>query len=169
MLELGQKIQTEAQSEMEKVQREYFLREQLKAIQRELGERDEQAIEIDEFRQKIEAAQLPEEARKEANRELDRLAKLPTAAAEYGVIRTYLDWLTSLPWSKITPDNLDIQHARAILGRGPLWLAGCQRAHPGIPGVVRNRSGRATAGNCRRPAPRRTPPWTITSGASAKA
>ena len=115
VLELGKKIQSEAQSSMEKVQREYFLREQLKAIQRELGEKDEQAVEIEEFRQKIEAAGLPEEARKEANRELDRLSKLPTAAAEYGVIRTYLDWLTSLPWSRFTPDNLDIQHARAIL------------------------------------------------------
>ncbi|MBL8057623.1 MAG: endopeptidase La [Anaerolineales bacterium] len=115
VLELGKKIQSEAQSSMEKVQREYFLREQLKAIQRELGEKDEQAVEIEEFRQKIEAAGLPDEARTEANRELDRLSKLPTAAAEYGVIRTYLDWLTSLPWSKATPDNLDIPHARTIL------------------------------------------------------
>ncbi len=115
VLELGKKIQSEAQSSMEKVQREYFLREQLKAIQRELGEKDEQAVEVEEFRQKIEAAGMSEEAAKEANRELDRLAKLPTAAAEYGVIRTYLDWLTSLPWSKATPDNLDIRHARSVL------------------------------------------------------
>jgi ATP-dependent Lon protease len=115
VLELGRKIQTEAHSEMEKVQREYFLREQLKAIQKELGEQDEQQIEADELRQKIEAAGMPEEAYKEAKRELDRLVKLPTAAAEYGVIRTYLDWLTSVPWSKITPDNLDIPHARAVL------------------------------------------------------
>jgi ATP-dependent Lon protease len=88
VLELGRKIQTEAHSEMEKVQREYFLREQLKAIQKELGEQDEQAIEAEELREKIEAAGMPEEAYKEAKRELDRLAKLPTAAAEYGVIRT---------------------------------------------------------------------------------
>jgi len=115
VLELGRKIQTEAHSEMEKVQREYFLREQLKAIQKELGEQDEQAIEAEELREKIEAAGMPEEAYKEAKRELDRLAKLPTAAAEYGVIRTYLDWLTSVPWNKITPDNLDIAHARAVL------------------------------------------------------
>ncbi len=115
VLELGRKIQTEAHSEMEKVQREYFLREQLKAIQKELGERDEQQIEVEELRKKIEAAGMPEEAYKEAKRELDRLAKLPTAAAEYGVIRTYLDWLTSLPWNKITPDNLDIPHARVVL------------------------------------------------------
>jgi ATP-dependent Lon protease len=100
---------------MEKVQREYFLREQLKAIQKELGEQDEQQIEVEELRRKIEEAGMPEEPYKEAKRELDRLAKLPTAAAEYGVIRTYLDWLTNLPWSKITPDNLDIAHARAVL------------------------------------------------------
>jgi len=115
VLELGRKIQTEAHSEMEKVQREYFLREQLKAIQKELGERDEQQIEVEELRKKIEEVGMPEEAHKEANRELDRLSKLPTAAAEYGVIRTYLDWLTSLPWNKTTPDNLDIPHARAVL------------------------------------------------------
>jgi ATP-dependent Lon protease len=115
VLELGHKIQSEAQSEMGKVQREFFLREQLKAIQRELGEADEQQLEVEEFRKKIEAAGMPEEPLKEARRELDRLAKLPTAAAEYGVIRTYLDWLVNLPWSKTTPDNLDVAHARAVL------------------------------------------------------
>ncbi|HEX7975706.1 MAG TPA: endopeptidase La [Anaerolineales bacterium] len=115
VLEIGQKIQNEARSEIEKVQREYFLREQLKAIQRELGEGDEQTVEVDEFRKKIEAAQMPEEAEKQARRELDRLARLPTAAAEYGVIRTYLDWLVSLPWSAITADDLDISHAREVL------------------------------------------------------
>lgn len=115
VLELGRKIQSEAQSEMEKTQRDYYLREQLKAIQRELGESDEQTIEIEEFRTKIAEAGMPEEAEKEARRELDRLAKLPIAAAEYGVIRTYLDWLTSLPWSKTTEDNLDITHAREVL------------------------------------------------------
>jgi ATP-dependent Lon protease len=115
VLELGRKIQTEAQSEMEKVQREYFLREQLKAIQRELGEGDEQQLEVEEFRKKIEESGMPEEAEKEARRELDRLSKLPTAAAEYGVIRTYLDWLTSLPWSKGTADDLNVTHARQVL------------------------------------------------------
>ena len=115
VLELGHKIQTEAQSEMEKMQREYFLREQLKAIQRELGEGDEQLVETEEFRRKIEEAHMPEEAEREARRELDRLARLPTAAAEYGVIRTYLDWLVSLPWSQRTEDNLDIAHAREVL------------------------------------------------------
>jgi len=115
VLELGRKIQTEAQSEMEKTQREYYLREQLKAIQKELGEGDEQTVEVEEFRKRIAGAGMPEEAEKEARRELDRLAKLPIAAAEYGVIRTYLDWLTSLPWSKTTTDNLDIKHARDVL------------------------------------------------------
>jgi ATP-dependent Lon protease len=115
VLEIGQKIQNEARSEIEKVQHEYFLREQLKAIQRELGEGDEQAAEVEEFRKKIEAAKMQEEAEKMARRELDRLSRLPSAAAEYGVIRTYLDWLVSLPWSVITQDNLDIQHARQVL------------------------------------------------------
>jgi ATP-dependent Lon protease len=115
VLEIGQKIQNEARSEIEKVQREYFLREQLKAIQRELGESDEQAVEVEEFRGKIQSAHMPEEADKQARRELDRLSRLPTAAAEYGVIRTYLDWLVSLPWSNITTDNLDIAHAHQVL------------------------------------------------------
>lgn len=115
VLELGREIQSQAQSEMEKVQREYFLREQLKAIQRELGEADEQQVEIEEFRRKIEEAGLSEEAQKEARRELDRMAKLPTAAAEYGVIRTYLDWLVNLPWDMRTQDNLEIPHAREVL------------------------------------------------------
>jgi ATP-dependent Lon protease len=115
VLEIGQKIQNEARSEIEKVQREYFLREQLKAIQKELGEGDEQAAEVEEFRKKIDAARMPEEAEKQARRELDRLSHLPTAAAEYGVIRTYLDWLASLPWSVLSEDNLDIAHAREVL------------------------------------------------------
>jgi ATP-dependent Lon protease len=115
VLQLGAKIQNEARSGIEQVQREYFLREQMKAIQKELGEKDEQAVEVEEFRTKIEAAKMPEEAGKMAVRELDRLARLPTAAAEYGVIRTYLDWLVSVPWSTATEDNLDIEHARRVL------------------------------------------------------
>ncbi|NPV76749.1 MAG: endopeptidase La [Anaerolineae bacterium] len=117
VLELGQKIQNEARSEIDKVQREYFLREQIKALQRELGELDETAAEVEEFRKKIEAQKLPEETEKQAKRELDRLSKLPTAAAEYGVIRTYLDWLVSLPWNKATNDNFDVAHAREILDK----------------------------------------------------
>ena len=115
VLELGKKIQTEAQSGMEKVQREYFLREQLKAIQRELGESDEQTAEIENFRKRIHEAGMTAEAEKEGLRELERLSRLPTAAAEYGVIRTWLDWLTSLPWSKRSEDRLDIRHAREVL------------------------------------------------------
>jgi ATP-dependent Lon protease len=115
VLEIGQRIQKEARSEIDKVQREYFLREQLKAIQKELGEGDEQTVEAEEFRKKIEEAQMPEEAEKQSKRELERMEHLPTAAAEYGVIRTYLDWLVSLPWSNLTKDNLDIKHAREVL------------------------------------------------------
>src|SRR5271157_4599805 len=115
VMQLGKKIQNEARSEIEKVQRDYFLREQMKAIQKELGERDEQAVEVEELRQKIVTARMPEEANKQAERELDRLSRLPTSAAEYGVIRTYLDWLVTLPWAKGTTDNLDIVHARKIL------------------------------------------------------
>jgi ATP-dependent Lon protease len=115
VLSLGAKIQNQARSGIEKVQREYFLREQMKAIQKELGENDEQAVEVEEFRKKIEAAKMPEEAEKQTRHEVERLSHLPTAAAEYSVIRTYLDWLVTLPWSQGTKDNLDIAHARKIL------------------------------------------------------
>jgi ATP-dependent Lon protease len=115
VLELGQKIQNEARGEIDNMQREYFLREQLKAIQRELGEQDEQATEVQEFREKIESAGMPEEAEKQSLRELDRLSSLSTASAEYGVIRTYLDWLVTLPWSITTDDKLNITHAREVL------------------------------------------------------
>jgi ATP-dependent Lon protease len=115
VLELGQKIKEQAQSDMEKTQKEYYLRQQLKAIQAELGEQDEQAKELEELRAKIEAAGMSEEAEKEALRELDRLSSMPQAAAEYSVIRTYLDWLTDLPWQESTEDNLDINRAREIL------------------------------------------------------
>jgi len=115
VLELGSKIQIQVQSEMEKTQRDYFLRQQMKAIQDELGETDETQAEANELRSRIDGAHLPEEVDKQARRELDRLAKLPSAAAEYGVIRTYLDWIVSLPWNTSTEDNLDIAHAREIL------------------------------------------------------
>jgi ATP-dependent Lon protease len=115
VLELGRKIQNDAQTAIEQMQKEYFLREQIKAIRRELGEEDDQAAEIEDFREKIEAAQMPEESYREALRELDRMSRLPSAAAEYGVIRTYLDWMTSYPWQKRTADNLDINNARKVL------------------------------------------------------
>jgi len=115
MLEIGQRIQNQARSEIEKVQREYFLREQMKAIRSELGEEDDQTVEIDEFHRQIAEAAMPQEAEKQAKRELDRMSHLPSAAAEYGVIRTYLDWMVTLPWSKMTDDNLDISRARKVL------------------------------------------------------
>ncbi len=115
VLELGSKIQSQVQSEVGKNQREYFLREQLKAIQRELGEGDDQAKEIDELRQKIEAVGLPEGVKKEALRELDRLSKMPVAAAEYTVSRTYLDWIVALPWNRRTEEHIDLRRTKQVL------------------------------------------------------
>ena len=116
VFELGSKIQSQVQSEMEKGQREYFLRQQLKAIQQELGEGDPEQAEASELRERLDAlGELPEEIRKAADRELARLEKLPSAAAEYGVIRTYLEWILTLPWSSYTEDNLDLDHAREVL------------------------------------------------------
>ncbi|MGI9557625.1 MAG: endopeptidase La [Solirubrobacterales bacterium] len=115
VVELGSKIQSEVQEGIDKGQREYFLREQLKAIQEELGEGDEQQAEIADLRKRIEEAELPEHALKQAERELGRLERLPPAAAEYGVIRTYLEWLVELPWNTETEDNLDVANARTVL------------------------------------------------------
>ena len=116
VFELGSKIQSQVQSEMEKGQREYFLRQQLKAIQQELGEDDPDKAEVAELRERLDAlGELPEEVRKAADRELQRLEKLPSAAAEYGVIRTYLEWILTVPWSTYTEDNLDLEHARKVL------------------------------------------------------
>jgi len=115
ILELGMKIQSQIKGEMDRAQREYFLREQLKAIQRELGEYDERTMEINELKAKIEEAGLPPEVKKEAEREIDRLSRMPPQAAEYTVSRTYLDWLINLPWNKMTEDNFDIERARRIL------------------------------------------------------
>ena len=115
VLEMATKIQTQVKSEMEKGQREYYLRQQLKAIQEELGEGDERTVELKELTKKIEEAKMPPEAKKEAEKELNRLSKMPTSSAEYTVSRTYLDLMISLPWSASTPDNLDIQTARKVL------------------------------------------------------
>jgi len=115
VLELGNKIQSQVKEDMDKTQREYYLREQLKAIKKELGEMDEHTAEIKELQDRIAKVKMPEEALKAAQKELDRLAKIPPASAEYTVARTYLDWLIDLPWSVGTHDNLDIKNAKKIL------------------------------------------------------
>ncbi|NTU43128.1 MAG: endopeptidase La [Nitrospirales bacterium] len=115
LLTIQQKIQTEARGEIDKTQREYFLREQLKAIQRELGDMDERAEEAREFRKKIEESKMPEKVGKEAEKQLRRLEKMHPDSAEAGTIRTYLEWLTELPWAKASEDHLDIKKAKEIL------------------------------------------------------
>ncbi len=117
LVEIGSRIQTQVQSEMDRGQREYILRQQLRAIQEELGEVDEQQAEADELRKQLEDAKLPEHAWKVAERELGRFERLPPQSAEHGVIRNYLEWIASLPWSKSTKDNLDLKHARTVLDR----------------------------------------------------
>ncbi|MBW2107078.1 MAG: endopeptidase La [Deltaproteobacteria bacterium] len=115
VLELGQKIQSQVKQDMDKSQREFYLRQQLKAIKQELGEKDEGQLQIEEYRTKIAERGLPEEARKEAERELERLARMHPSSAEYTVTSTYLDWITSLPWNTSTKDIVDIRHARKVL------------------------------------------------------
>ncbi len=115
LLQVQQKIQSEARGEIDKTQREYFLREQLKAIQRELGEIDERLEEINEFKKKIQEAKMPEPVRKEAEKQLKRLEKMHPDSAEAATVRTYLDWLVELPWSKSTKDTLDIKKAKKVL------------------------------------------------------
>ena len=115
VFELGTRIQSQVQSEMEKGQREFFLRQQLKAIQDELGESDPERAEVEELRERLHAITLPENVHKAAERELSRLERLPPAAAEHGVIRTYLEWVITLPWGTATPDDLDLDHARTVL------------------------------------------------------
>ena len=115
VLELGNKIQSQVKEDMDRTQREYYLREQMKAIKKELGELDEHSTEIKELKDKIKKAKMPSEALAAAEKELDRLAKIPPASAEYTVARTYLDWLVELPWSETTEDNLDIDNAQKTL------------------------------------------------------
>jgi ATP-dependent Lon protease len=117
LISIGSRIQSQVQSEMDKAQREYFLRQQLKAIQEELGEVDETQAEVQELRERIEEAGLPEHARKHAERELGRLERLSPQSAEHGVIRSYIEWLVELPWSKSTEDDLDLKKARRVLDR----------------------------------------------------
>jgi ATP-dependent Lon protease len=112
---IGSRIQSQVQSELDRSQREYVLRQQLKAIQEELGERDPAEAEVDELREQLAEIDLPERVRAQADRELSRLEKLPQASAEHGVIRTYLEWIASLPWNKLTNDDLDLAHARTVL------------------------------------------------------
>jgi ATP-dependent Lon protease len=115
VLSIGSKIQSQVQEEMERGQREFLLRQQLKAIQEELGETDDQTAEANELREQLAEVPLPEDIRTQVDRELGRLEKLPSAAAEHGVIRTWLEWIASLPWGKETSDNLDLKHAREVL------------------------------------------------------
>ncbi len=117
ILELGHKIQSQVRDQVDKSQREYFLREQLKAIKKELGETEEQRDEIDELRKKLKKRHLPEEARKEAERELERLARMHPSSSEYTVAMTYLDWMLELPWNESTKDNLDLDRAEKILNQ----------------------------------------------------
>ncbi len=113
--EISSKIQSQVADEVGKTQRQYYLREQMKAIQKELGETDDKTAELEEIQKKIDDAGMPEEPRKAAEKEMDRLAKMPPQAAEYTVARTYLDWLVTLPWKKETEDNLDVSHAKTVL------------------------------------------------------
>ncbi|MFH1675234.1 MAG: endopeptidase La [Pseudomonadota bacterium] len=115
ILKLGQKIQSQVKQDIDKSQREYYLRQQLKTIKEELGEKDERSVEVDEYRTKIEEKGLPEEAKKEADRELTRLARMHPSSSEYTVAATYLDWLTALPWNESTKDNLDVKKAQKVL------------------------------------------------------
>jgi ATP-dependent Lon protease len=123
ILELGNKIQTKVKGDIDKSQRDYYLRQQLKAIQQELGEAEDSNVEIEEYRKKVAGKKLPPEAKKEAERELDRLARMHPSSAEYTVASTYLDWITALPWNEGTPDNLDIKKARKILDEDHYGLA----------------------------------------------
>ncbi|HYI98155.1 MAG TPA: endopeptidase La [Thermoleophilaceae bacterium] len=117
LISIGSRIQSQVESEIDRGQREFYLRQQLKAIQEELGEVDEQAAEASELRERIEAAELPEHAKQQAERELARFERLPPQSAEHGTIRNYLEWLATLPWSKATDDHIDLEHARAVLDR----------------------------------------------------
>ncbi len=144
VLELGRKIQSEARGEMEKMQREFFLRQQLRAIKKELGEEEGEA-ELEALKARIQASGMPAEAEKEALRELQRLESLPEAAAEYGVIRTYLDWMVGLPWQVTSTDNLDIAHARRVLDEDHYDLDDVKQRILEVLAVQKLRSERARA------------------------
>lgn len=150
-LNLGRKIQSEAKEEMNKAQREYFLRQQMKAIKKELGDAEENESVSDEYMEKIEAAGLPEEAEREALRELKRLEEMPSHAAEYQVIKTYLDWLVELPWNTLSEDRLDIDHARTILDEDHYDLAEVKERiieYLAVRKLIRERAGKDEKEGC---------------------
>ena len=158
LLELGQKLRGQVQERVEKGQREFFLREQLNAIRKELGEDDPQQAELAELRDKIAAVPLPDEARKEAERELSRLERIPTASPEHSVIRTYLDWLIAIPWGTYTSVGHRCQPRPTGAGRGPLRARQDQGAHSRIPGrqEAARRAWRRRSHPRADPVPRRT-------------
>ena len=141
VLEVGSKIQSQVKSELQKNQREYYLREQMKAIQKELGDTDDQQREIDELREKIEAAGMPDDAKKEVLRELDRLSRMSPAAAEYTVTRTYLDWVVSLPWNKRTEGEIDLAEGQGGPRRRPLRPREGEGPDPRVPGGPQDEAG----------------------------
>ena len=145
VLELRNKITTEARTEMSKEQKDYLLRQQMRAIQQELGEKGGEQAEAQQLRERLEKADLPEEILKEAKRELDRLEKLPPGAPDYNVIRTYLDYVLELPWTKSTEDSLDIARGSPGAGRRPLRLERCEGAHSRTSGRVEAQSQRQGA------------------------
>jgi len=145
ILELGNKIQSQVKGGIDKTQREYYLRQQLKAIKEELGEKDEATVETEDYKAKIEEKNLPEEAKKEAERELSRLSRMHPSSAEYTVASTYLDWITSLPWHDSTKDNLDIKKARKILDEDHFGSKGPILCFVGPPGTGKTSLGRSIA------------------------
>ena len=142
VLELRNKIQEQVQEQVSQSQREYLLREQMKAIQKELGESDDSQTEIEELRKKIEESGMSAEARKESDRELKRLQKMTPASAEYMVSRTYLEWMTSLPWTKSSgAEEIDIPKAQQILDEDHYDLREGEAAHPRLPGREETAAG----------------------------
>ena len=133
ILKLSNKIDSAVKGEMSKTQREYYLRQQLKAIKEELGEMGEEEEELDELQERLKKAGLPPDVEKVANKELNRLKTIPAASSEYTVARTYLDWIADLPWAKQSEDNLDIENARQIARHGPLRHQEGEEAHPRVP------------------------------------
>jgi ATP-dependent Lon protease len=157
VLELGKRLQTETQERMTKAQREYFLREQLKAIRKELGDTDDEESEVQELRKKLEAAHLPDEVRKDAERELSRMEKVPGSSPEHSVIRTYLDWLSSLPWNVSIGGDIDVGRARQILDEDHYDLTKVKDRILEYLAVQKLRNDRVEVGDGVEAAPRREP------------